>query len=291
MLGEFVGQPNVIQRVSSLADFTEGFDTPLNVRYTLTFSYFAMELAKSDLAAAVAFGGLDAEAKLVFFRDACKGLQRLHVRQIVHRDPKPRNLLVMADRQVKIADLGTSRSLDRDAVPLLPDYAGFWPGDLRYAAPEMLAGLFSEAPELAIYADFFGLGAILFELFTGQVLTLSVFDGSFAMDLTSAMAHVPPGKRRQIYDDFVTQLADGHPLPNLSATGDGAPRCIQLRLDGLYSELCRLDYRKRLRRFESLFRQIEICLIVLRNEEKYLRWLKEKRRRRATLIGAGRVAR
>jgi serine/threonine protein kinase len=289
MLGEFVGHPNIIQRVSSMADFSEGFDTPHNVRYTLTFSYFTMELATSDLATAVAFGGMDAEAKLVLFRDACKGFQRLHARQMVHRDPKPRNLLVMADRHVKIGDLGTLRSLAKNAVPLLPDYAGFWPGDLRYAAPEMLAGLFSEAPELAIHADFFGLGTILFELFTGQVLTLQVFDGSFAMDLTTAMAHVLPGKRRQIYDDFVTQLADGHPLPRMSLSEDSAPKCIQRRLEALYSELCHLDYRKRLHGFEALFRQIEICLIVLRNEQKYRRWLMEKRRRRAAFIGAGRL--
>jgi len=41
------------------------------------------------------------------------------------------------------------------------------PGDRRYCAPEMLGCLHDEDPAIAFTSDFFSLGAILFEMFSG----------------------------------------------------------------------------------------------------------------------------
>jgi hypothetical protein len=48
----------------------------------------------------------------------------------------------------------------------------------------------------------------------------------------------------------------------------------------LVHALAALDYRKRLCDFARIFNRVDTCLLILRNETKYQRWLAEKRRRR-----------
>jgi len=61
------------------------------------------------------------------------------------------------------------------------------------------------------------------------------------------------------------------------------PGSIRERIDALYQSLSHLDYRRRQSHFPSVFRQIDSCLLVLRNEEKYRRWRAEKRDRQLAL--------
>ena len=280
LLQSLQDDPAIIDSVCGIDEFIDGFDTGFGVRFSVPFAYYAMELAASDLAAVLAYGPFEAATCLKLFKSVCLAVHHLQLRQIVHRDLKPTNVLVMANRTLKLSDLGTSRSLDPSALALLPDYGTFWPGDTRYAAPEMLAGLFAENPNLAMGADFYSLGAILFEMFAGTALFGQVFTPSFAADLFGPMSLVKGSKRRPIFDSFVSGLAASHPLPSLSLLNDQIPRSIRSRVDELYRHLACLDYRNRLCNFAEIFRQIHICLTVIANETIYQRWLAEKRYRR-----------
>ena len=44
-------------------------------------------------------------------RTVVEGLQMLHARNIVHKDIKPQNILMMEDQSVRIADMGISVSV------------------------------------------------------------------------------------------------------------------------------------------------------------------------------------
>jgi serine/threonine protein kinase len=251
----------------------------VQVPVPIEFQYYAVELASSDLGVCVSMGNWEPEQKLVAFRTMCRAIQRLHSHGIGHRDLKPRNFLVMVDGTVKLSDFGTARHLDgRDQI--LASYSGP-PGEIAYTAPELCALLQEGDPSIARAGDIFGLGAILFELFTGTVLGNLIYDQNFIGSLIGYMYAVPRASRRAVYDGFVSSLANARPLPDLASFGPLVPGCILELLDRLYKCMASLDYRARLCNFSQIFLHIERCRLILRNERLYRRWKAEREKRRA----------
>jgi predicted ATPase/signal transduction histidine kinase len=91
-------------------------------------------------------------------------LQQIHHRQIVHRDINPRNIVWnRATGQVQFIDFGLASRLPREQTqPTAPDRIE---GSLPYLAPEQ-TGRMNRAVDYR--ADFYALGATLYELLTGQ---------------------------------------------------------------------------------------------------------------------------
>jgi len=275
--------PDIIGCVAPRSEFTETLRTEGGFTFPLTMSYIALEKAESTAAQLFAGDACGPVDRLLFFRAMCRGVQRLHSKAIAHRDLKPHNFLVMADNSLRLSDLGTACLLDGRARRLQADY-DFHPGDYRYAAPEVIACLHDEDPRLAFGADMFALGAILFEIFAGAVLTLQVFDDELLAVLLQVPALAAKGHRRELYDRAVATLGDAHPLPSTRDYGPATPRSICDRLDGLYRSLAALDYRARLVDFDRVFNQIETCLLILRNDLQYRRWREQRQRRRDLLL-------
>jgi serine/threonine-protein kinase len=80
-----------------------------------------------------------------------------HQRGILHRDLKPANILIDEFGEPRVADFGL-------AMPLreIQDAHGSRAGTPSYMAPEQLTG------EVTVATDVYGIGAILYELLTGQ---------------------------------------------------------------------------------------------------------------------------
>ena len=90
------------------------------------------------------------------------GLAAAHAHGLVHRDVKPANILLGSDGRARITDFGIATEIDNDGTALTA--ADGVVGTMRYLAPERLAG------EPAVPAtDVWGLGAVLYEMLTGNV--------------------------------------------------------------------------------------------------------------------------
>jgi serine/threonine protein kinase len=267
------GQEGIIGLLSPISQFVQVLEVePYKIKIPVEFSYYAIELADGDVEQAIEEGTADTEARLIIFRQMSKAVQRIHAAKVVHRDLKPGNFLMMGDGTVRLSDFGTARLIGDSSKPILDEYAGMPPGDIRYTAPEIISSLHDTAPHFAFKGDIFALGATLFELFTGTVLGNQLFDARFQADLLQHMAVIPREKRREAYDGFIVQMADARPLPNIEAYSPSVRRCVLPIVNDLYKNMAALDYNKRTGDFEYVFLKIDQALIVLRNEDKLKKW-------------------
>jgi len=97
-----VRHPNVINRL--------GHGTAIDLIGT-TFHYIVLEyLPGGDMSAFTKNRPLTLERAVHYLEQVCSGLAHAHKCGVIHRDIKPQNLLLTADRQlVKIADFGVAR--------------------------------------------------------------------------------------------------------------------------------------------------------------------------------------
>ncbi len=97
-----VRHPNIISRL--------GHGTAIDLSNT-TFHYIVLEyLSGGDMLALSRNRPLSIEKTIFYLEQVCSGLAHAHAGGIIHRDIKPQNLLLTADRQiVKIADFGVAR--------------------------------------------------------------------------------------------------------------------------------------------------------------------------------------
>jgi serine/threonine protein phosphatase PrpC len=94
-------------------------------------------------------------------RQLVEGLRALHRKEVLHQDLKPDNVLIDADGQVKIIDLGSTRvaGLVEGTNPSESEHRL---GTARYSAPEYRVG-----PTADSRADLFSLAVVAYEMFTG----------------------------------------------------------------------------------------------------------------------------
>ena len=94
---------------------------------------------------------------------AAKALQHAHERGLIHRDIKPKNIMITGRNIVKLADLGLARAVDDEAAAKAE--AGRAYGTPYYISPEQIRGELDIGPQ----ADIYGLGATCYHMVTGRV--------------------------------------------------------------------------------------------------------------------------
>ncbi len=120
-----------------------------------------------------------------YVAQAAAGLQHAHDKGFVHRDIKPANLILSRDGNIKILDMGLTRSLNEEADNLtgtLGDTSDV-AGTADYISPEQALQQPTDGR-----SDLYSLGATLFALVTGH----PPFRGSTAQKLMQHQLAEPP---------------------------------------------------------------------------------------------------
>ena len=155
--------------------------------------YVVQELLEGEtLRAALAGGRLAQRRTLDYATQIALGLAAAHEKGIVHRDLKPENVFVTRDGRVKILDFGLAKltqneRADSSATNLPTETRGTEPGvvlgTLGYMSPEQVRGKPADAR-----SDIFALGAILYEMLSGQ----RAFRGDSAGETMAAILKEDP---------------------------------------------------------------------------------------------------
>jgi len=142
--------------------------------------------------------------------DVCRALDYAHSRGIIHRDLKPANVWLTGDGTTKLGDFGLAIASDRSRLTA----AGMIVGTAAYMPPEQALG-----KPLDARSDLYSLGAMLYEMVTGQ----PPFRGDDLLSVVAqhinAMPEAPSKKVAGIAPDL-----DGLILKLLAKNPDDRPR-------------------------------------------------------------------
>jgi class 3 adenylate cyclase len=127
---------------------------------------------------AAAGGHLEVERAVEIAADVTRALEHAHARGIVHRDLKPANVWIDDDGRARLGDFGLATTEARSRVS-----GGTLVGTVAYLPPEQALGQPS-GPS----SDLYSLGALLYEMLTGQ----PPFPGDDAVSIISQHLHADP---------------------------------------------------------------------------------------------------
>ncbi|HEV7401808.1 MAG TPA: protein kinase [Chthoniobacteraceae bacterium] len=129
-----------------------------------------------------------AEPLLTWTRTLCQTLSYVHEKaRVVHRDLKPRNLMLTTDGELKVADFGIAATLS-DSHSRLTQRAGS-SGTPVYMSPQQAQG---RSPSTA--DDVYAIGATLYEMITSKP---PFFRGTTAVILHQLATEIPPSMRER----------------------------------------------------------------------------------------------
>ncbi len=234
-----VRHPNVISRL--------GHGTAIDLAGT-TFHYIVLEyLSGGDMAALSRSKPLPLEKALFYLGQVCSGLAHAHEHGVIHRDIKPQNLLLTADRQVvKIADFGVARlAANEGAITRV--------GTNIYAAPEHnplvqtgsldLGAIAAGHEHLTPAADIYSLAKTTYALLAGESprrfaqhsikempeSVTSLFWSGPVLRVLEKATQIRPENRYQTVQEFWDDLADAALPPTRSLAGVGVDTEGELR--------------------------------------------------------------
>jgi serine/threonine protein kinase/Tol biopolymer transport system component len=151
--------------------------------------------------------------------DVAKGLVAAHAAGLVHRDLKPENIFLTRGGVTKILDFGIAKLAATAAPPAVAGATttGILVGTAGYLAPEQIRG-----DDVDRRADLFALGAIVFEMITGE----RAFPAENTVDTLHAILHaaapalVREGEVSRELAPIVSRLLEKAPANRFQSAAD-----------------------------------------------------------------------
>ena len=190
MLPQYAGDATFAARFKQEAQAAAGLQSPYIVgvydwgkdgdTYYIVMEY----LRGTDLKSGIrSHGALDPKKVAQIGSQICGALSVAHKHEIIHRDIKPQNIMVLPDGNIKVMDFGIARAknshLTQDNNVL---------GTAHYVSPEQTRG-----QDLGPTSDIYSLGVVMYECATGRV----PFDGDDAISVALKQVNelpVPPSQ-------------------------------------------------------------------------------------------------
>lgn len=153
-------------------------------------SFIVMQFIEGEtLAELIRKKSIDADKMLPLARQIVGALAEAHAHGIIHRDIKPRNIMVTPAGNIKVLDFGLAKTLRPKSLEALEDSvskfseAGLVPGTIRYMSPEQLRN-----ERLDYRSDIFSVGTVLYEIVSGT----NPFDRNTGPEVISAILSSNP---------------------------------------------------------------------------------------------------
>jgi len=271
------GQENILECLDGVCILPIEFDSH-GITVTHNYEFIPTKKANANIEQLIYRDSLSPLLGLLYFKEMCKAVARIHSKKICHRDLKPNNFFLFPKNDLRLGDFGTAKYLDGSMPDIRANYTMFV-GHRDYIAPELICQI-GLADVHSYAADVFALGAILFEIFSKQVLTQHIFTPdvlSRLLSLQSTMHLAKPRDRLDIYIGVIDTIESSVNIPNIYDFNSFVPNSIKVFLNLLYKDLTLFNFSKRLMDFQAIHRRIDICVLILRNEDKYRRWLRRTR--------------
>jgi eukaryotic-like serine/threonine-protein kinase len=126
--------------------------------------YFVMEYVEGEpVTRFLSHHSLSIRECLELFLKICAAVEVAHKNHVIHRDLKPKNILVTEEREPKLLDFGIAKLFESELGPLDNTRAGEQRLTPLCASPEQALG-----DSLTPASDVYALGALLYEILTGQ---------------------------------------------------------------------------------------------------------------------------
>lgn len=132
-------------------------------------SFIVMQFIEGEtLADLIRRKSLDAEKIVTLAHQIVSALAAAHAHGIIHRDIKPKNIMVTPSSQVKVLDFGLAKTTPKSIEDVTESISqlsrdGVLVGTIAYMSPEQLRG-----ERLDYRSDIFSLGTVLYEMACGK---------------------------------------------------------------------------------------------------------------------------
>ncbi|KAK4564758.1 hypothetical protein RGQ29_006718 [Quercus rubra] len=133
--------------------------------------------------------------------DVARGMAYVHGLGLIHRDLKSDNLLIFADKSIKIADFGVAR-IEVQTEGMTPET-----GTYRWMAPEMI-----QHRPYTQKVDVYSFGIVLWELITGMLpfQNMTAVQAAFAV-VNKGVRPIIPTDCLPVLSDIMTRCWDANP--------------------------------------------------------------------------------
>ncbi|WP_209330101.1 serine/threonine-protein kinase [Lunatimonas salinarum] len=159
--------------------------------------YFVMPLCKFSIDKKLEKLQANQELAIDILLQVCNGINAIHLSGIIHRDIKPKNILISTDNKVKMSDLGLGKFKDRDSTILTS--SNVYMGTQGFIPPEFFKS--GGTKNANVKSDIYQLGKTIYNVFTNRNPTLiekDILPGGLLYIIQKCIADNPENRYKSV---------------------------------------------------------------------------------------------